>query len=88
MMSFSIAWDSRLFTEDPQQEDYGREIPVRKQTDRHTGPPILPPQLLQVILNKDVSEHVCITKLFGLLLYQLSLSCSEPWLAILSAICV
>ena len=64
-----IAWDSRLFTEDPQQEDYGREIPVRKQTDRHTGPPILPPQLLQVILNKDVSEHVCITKLFGLLLY-------------------
>ena len=64
-----IAWYSGLFTEDPQQEDYGREIPVRKQTDRHTGPPILPPQLLQVILNKDVSEHVCFTKLFGLLLY-------------------
>ena len=42
----------------PEQEDYGREIPSRRATDRHTGPPILPPHLLQVILNKDVSEHV------------------------------
>ncbi|KAF6041528.1 alc [Bugula neritina] len=42
----------------PEQETYGREIPTRKPTDRHTGPPILPPHLLQVILNKDVSDHL------------------------------
>ncbi|XP_067938414.1 5'-AMP-activated protein kinase subunit beta-2-like isoform X1 [Watersipora subatra] len=41
-----------------EQSEYGRDMPVRRSTDRQTGPPILPPHLLQVILNKDVSEHL------------------------------
>ncbi|XP_064621881.1 5'-AMP-activated protein kinase subunit beta-2-like isoform X2 [Lineus longissimus] len=37
--------------------DYGQEVPVRR-VDKHTGgPPLLPPHLLQVILNKDVPIH-------------------------------
>lgn len=34
--------------------DYSQEIPQRKPYEKTAGPPILPPQLLQVILNKDV----------------------------------
>lgn len=43
---------------DTRREDYGQEMPIKKSTDQRTGPPILPPQLLQVILNKDVPDHV------------------------------
>jgi len=34
--------------------DYNQEVPDRKPFEKTTGPPILPPHLLQVILNKDV----------------------------------
>uniref|UniRef100_T1J982 5'-AMP-activated protein kinase subunit beta-1 n=1 Tax=Strigamia maritima TaxID=126957 RepID=T1J982_STRMM len=34
--------------------DYNQEVPDRKPSEKNTGPPILPPHLLQVILNKDV----------------------------------
>ncbi|EFN73641.1 5'-AMP-activated protein kinase subunit beta-2 [Camponotus floridanus] len=35
------------------QTEYGQEIPPHKHWEKVTGPPILPPHLLQVILNKD-----------------------------------
>ncbi|XP_077273758.1 5'-AMP-activated protein kinase subunit beta-1 [Temnothorax americanus] len=35
------------------QTEYGQEIPPHKPWEKITGPPILPPHLLQVILNKD-----------------------------------
>ncbi|CAG5116140.1 unnamed protein product [Candidula unifasciata] len=39
--------------------EYGQEIPPRGTTEgKHSGPPFLPPQLLQVILNKDTPAHV------------------------------
>lgn len=34
--------------------DYCQEVPERKPNEKVPGPPILPPHLLQVILNKDV----------------------------------
>ncbi|KAJ8308608.1 hypothetical protein KUTeg_013482 [Tegillarca granosa] len=37
--------------------DYGQETPVRKPGEKYSGPPILPPHLLQVILNKDTPAH-------------------------------
>ncbi|XP_059156372.1 5'-AMP-activated protein kinase subunit beta-2-like isoform X2 [Physella acuta] len=41
------------------KNDYGQEIPPRGTTEgKHSGPPFLPPQLLQVILNKDTPAHV------------------------------
>lgn len=33
---------------------YSQEVPVHKATEKTVGPPVLPPHLLQVILNKDV----------------------------------
>ena len=41
-------------------DEYGQEVSVRKPGEKVTGPPILPPHLLQVILNKDIPAHVCI----------------------------
>ncbi|GFS15406.1 5'-AMP-activated protein kinase subunit beta-2 [Elysia marginata] len=39
--------------------EYGQDIPSRSSSDgKHSGPPFLPPQLLQVILNKDTPAHV------------------------------
>lgn len=38
--------------------EYGQEIPMRRPNEKHSGPPILPPHLLQVILNKDTPVHV------------------------------
>ncbi|XP_015115610.1 5'-AMP-activated protein kinase subunit beta-1 [Diachasma alloeum] len=35
------------------QTEYGQEIPTQKPWEKVAGPPILPPHLLQVILNKD-----------------------------------
>lgn len=36
-----------------EQKEYSQEIPQIKPWEKVTGPPILPPHLLQVILNKD-----------------------------------
>lgn len=40
-----------------------QEIPVNKPWEKITGPPVLPPQLLQVILNKDTPVSVSIIEL-------------------------
>ena len=39
--------------------EYSQEIPVRSTSPRHhAAPPVLPPHLLQVILNKETPLHV------------------------------
>lgn len=38
-------------------DDYGQDIPPRRTEGKQSGPPFLPPQLLQVILNKETSAH-------------------------------
>lgn len=40
------------------QTEYGQEIPLHKPWEKIVGPPILPPHLLQVILNKDTPLSV------------------------------
>ncbi|KFM77600.1 5'-AMP-activated protein kinase subunit beta-2, partial [Stegodyphus mimosarum] len=56
---------------------YSQEIPPRRPYDKASGPPILPPHLLEVILNKDVSlssepillpepNHVMLNHLYAL----------------------
>ncbi|XP_052272093.1 5'-AMP-activated protein kinase subunit beta-2-like isoform X2 [Dreissena polymorpha] len=37
--------------------DYAQDIPVRPTSGKQSGPPFLPPHLLQVILNKDTPAH-------------------------------
>ncbi|XP_041355054.1 5'-AMP-activated protein kinase subunit beta-2-like [Gigantopelta aegis] len=37
--------------------EYGQEIPSKPAGTKHSAPPFLPPQLLQVILNKDTPAH-------------------------------
>ncbi|XP_045129001.1 5'-AMP-activated protein kinase subunit beta-1-like [Portunus trituberculatus] len=36
-----------------EEDEFGQDIPEYQQTDKIRGPPVLPPHLLQVILNKD-----------------------------------
>ncbi|KAG5875358.1 hypothetical protein JTB14_027679 [Gonioctena quinquepunctata] len=48
----ALAKDSENIKDDSQKE-FGQEIPANKPWEKTTGPPILPPHLLQVILNKD-----------------------------------
>ncbi|XP_020291173.1 5'-AMP-activated protein kinase subunit beta-1 [Pseudomyrmex gracilis] len=48
----ALAKDSESVTSSAQTE-YGQEIPPHKPWEKVAGPPILPPHLLQVILNKD-----------------------------------
>lgn len=38
--------------------EYSQDIPVKAPGEKSSGPPILPPHLLQVILNKDTSLQV------------------------------
>lgn len=40
------------------QTEYGQEVPPHKPWEKTAGPPILPPHLLQVILNKDTPLSV------------------------------
>lgn len=40
-------------TGDKEQKEYSQEIPQIKPWEKQSGPPVLPPHLLQVILNKD-----------------------------------
>ncbi|KAL4238142.1 5'-AMP-activated protein kinase subunit beta-2 [Mactra antiquata] len=37
--------------------EYAQEVPVKRPGEKQSGPPILPPHLLQVILNKDTPAH-------------------------------
>lgn len=64
----ALAKDSEGVTSSAQTE-YGQEIPPNKPWEKVAGPPILPPHLLQVILNKDtplsVSLQKCINKHFN-----------------------
>ncbi|XP_076442626.1 5'-AMP-activated protein kinase subunit beta-2-like isoform X2 [Babylonia areolata] len=60
----ALALDSRAATKPKKQyglsnsDDYGQEIPPRRTEGKQLGPPFLPPQLLQVILNKDTPAHI------------------------------
>jgi 5'-AMP-activated protein kinase regulatory beta subunit len=56
----ALAIDGRAAAKkDKAASDYGQDIPPRATTDgKHSGPPFLPPQLLQVILNKDTPAHI------------------------------
>ncbi|XP_072383394.1 5'-AMP-activated protein kinase subunit beta-1 isoform X1 [Diabrotica undecimpunctata] len=48
----ALAKDSENAKDDSQKE-FGQDIPPHKPWEKTSGPPILPPHLLQVILNKD-----------------------------------
>uniref|UniRef100_A0A1B6C9V7 5'-AMP-activated protein kinase subunit beta-1 n=1 Tax=Clastoptera arizonana TaxID=38151 RepID=A0A1B6C9V7_9HEMI len=48
----ALAMDSESVSSN-QQREYSQEIPSNRPWEKPTGPPILPPHLLQVILNKD-----------------------------------
>ncbi|XP_055878674.1 5'-AMP-activated protein kinase subunit beta-1-like isoform X6 [Biomphalaria glabrata] len=56
----ALAIDGRAASKkDKNGNDYGQDIPPRSTAEgKHSGPPFLPPQLLQVILNKDTPAHV------------------------------
>lgn len=43
-----------------EQREYSQEIPQNKPWEKQSGPPVLPPHLLQVILNKDTPVSVSI----------------------------
>lgn len=40
------------------QKEYSQDIPQSKPWEKVSGPPVLPPHLLQVILNKDTPLSV------------------------------
>lgn len=48
----ALAKDSEDTGKDEARE-YGQDIPINKPWGKESGPPVLPPHLLQVILNKD-----------------------------------
>lgn len=56
----ALAKDSEDATNNGQKE-YSQDIPQSKPWEKVSGPPVLPPHLLQVILNKDtpLSVSVC-----------------------------
>lgn len=67
----ALAKDSEGVTSSAQTE-YGQEIPPHKPWEKVAGPPILPPHLLQVILNKDTPLSVSKnTKIYSNLLKNL-----------------
>lgn len=43
---------------DDAQKEFSQEIPIHKPWEKNSGPPVLPPHLLQVILNKDTPLSV------------------------------
>jgi 5'-AMP-activated protein kinase regulatory beta subunit len=53
MDSITSKNDAQHVSGSPPGSDYAQEIPTYKPWEKTTGPPILPPHLLQVILNKD-----------------------------------
>ncbi|XP_067009476.1 5'-AMP-activated protein kinase subunit beta-1 [Anabrus simplex] len=48
----ALAMDSESMGNN-QEREYSQEIPANKPWEKVSGPPVLPPHLLQVILNKD-----------------------------------
>lgn len=56
-MSFGYVSIATELSSSPPGE-YAQEIPIRPHGGKQSGPPILPPHLLQVILNKDTPAHV------------------------------
>lgn len=53
----ALAKDSENDNQDAEKE-YSQEIPSNKPWEKVAGPPVLPPHLLQVILNKDTPLSV------------------------------
>lgn len=58
----ALAKDQESAKDDGQKE-FSQEIPVHKPWEKNSGPPILPPHLLQVILNKDTPLSVSLIHL-------------------------
>lgn len=54
----ALAKDSEDTGTNEKQNEYSQDIPQAKPWEKVTGPPILPPHLLQVILNKDTPVSV------------------------------
>lgn len=54
----ALAKDSEDTGTGEQKNEYSQDIPQPKPWEKVTGPPILPPHLLQVILNKDTPLSV------------------------------
>lgn len=55
-----------------EQKEYSQDIPTNKPWEKISGPPVLPPHLLQVILNKDTplsvslkNKSICISISFS-----------------------
>ncbi len=45
--------DSGVMSNEESQKSFGQNVPERREFEKATHPPVLPPHLLQVILNKD-----------------------------------
>lgn len=54
----ALAKDSENANGDQAQKEFSQEIPPNKPWEKVPGPPVLPPHLLQVILNKDTPLSV------------------------------
>lgn len=46
------------------QKEYSQDIPQSKPWEKVSGPPVLPPHLLQVILNKDTPLSVSFNTIY------------------------
>lgn len=68
----ALAKDSEN-AKDESQKEFGQEIPANKPWEKPSGPPILPPHLLQVILNKDTPLSVNIYLIVLLSMFVLNL---------------
>ncbi|ESO83572.1 hypothetical protein LOTGIDRAFT_133271, partial [Lottia gigantea] len=53
----ALAIDSRTDSSGSPPGEYSQVIPVKQTGVKISGPPFLPPQLLQIILNKDTPAH-------------------------------
>lgn len=49
-----------IFITVEKKDEYSQEIPEYHQWEKVRGPPVLPPHLLQVILNKDTPISVSV----------------------------
>lgn len=57
----ALAKDSEDTGKDEAKE-YGQDIPTARPWGKESGPPVLPPHLLQVILNKDTPLSVIFSR--------------------------
>ena len=53
-----MAQDEIIVSAEDSSDEYNQEFPETNPNEKKKGPPILPPHLLQVILNKDTPVSV------------------------------